>query len=338
MAKRLERGVFHTDTPVRIESYAAVVGEKEGEGPLGECFDEVVSDSHFGMDTWEQAETRFQQEAIGIALHKAGLQKEDIGVICAGDLINQCIGSAYSVRELDIPFLGLYGACSTMAEGLLISTVMTDCGITEHAAAVTSSHFSTAERQFRFPLSYGGQRTPTSQWTCTASGAVILSKNSGDITVSGGCIGKIADLDITDINNMGSAMAPAAADTIMRYLSATVTSPADYDFIVTGDLGVVGSKLLIDILLKQGVDITAQHRDCGAMIFDIEKQDMHCGGSGCGCGASVLCGHFLPMLERGEAKNIIFAATGALMSPMSLQQGESIPSISHLVHLRKEQL
>ena len=318
MAERIARGVFRTDTPVRIRSYAAVVGEKEGEGPLGECFDEVITDSHFGKNTWEQAETQFQLEAVGLALRKAGLQREDIDVICAGDLINQCIGSAYSVRELAVPFLGLYGACSTMAEGLLIASVLTDSGIAEQAAAVTSSHFSTAERQFRFPLSY-------------------VSRDSGNIGVVGGCIGKIADLEITDINNMGSAMAPAAADTIMRYLSATGTVPDDYDYIVTSDLGVVGSELLRDFLLKQGVDITAQHRDCGAMIFDVEKQDMHCGGSGCGCGASVLCGNFLPMLERGEAQNILFAATGALMSPMSLQQGESIPSISHLVHLRKEQ-
>ena len=223
-----------------------------------------------------------------------------------------------------------------MAEGLLISSILTDCGIARHAAAVTSSHFSTAERQFRFPLSYGGQRTPTAQWTCTASGAVILSRESGSVGIVGGCIGKVADLDVTDINNMGSAMAPAAADTIMRYLAATETTPADYDYIVTGDLGIVGSQLLLDFLMKQGIDISAQHKDCGAMIFDPQQQDTHCGGSGCGCSASVLCGHFIPMLQRREAKNILFAATGALMSPMSLQQGESIPAISHLVHLRKE--
>lgn len=336
MAKRIARGVFLTEAEVSVESFAAVAGEKEGQGPLGSCFDKVVSDSHFGRETWEQAETQFQIEAVNTALRKAKLVTEDIDLICAGDLINQCIGSAYSVRETEIPFFGLYGACSTMAEGLLIAAVMTDCGIAEHAAAVTSSHFSTAERQFRFPLSYGGQRTPTAQWTCTASGAVILARNSGGIKVAGGCIGKIADLNVTDINNMGSAMAPAAADTIMRYLSATGTSPRDYDHIVTGDLGIVGSRLLLDFLSKQGTDISVQHRDCGAMIFDRDSQDTHCGGSGCGCGASVLCGHFLPMLERGEARNILFAATGALMSPMSLQQGESIPSVAHLVHLRKE--
>ncbi len=336
MAKRIARGVFLTEAEVSVESFAAVAGEKEGQGPLGSCFDKVVSDSHFGRETWEQAETQFQIEAVNTALRKAKLVTEDIDLICAGDLINQCIGSAYSVRETEIPFFGLYGACSTMAEGLLIAAVMTDCGIAEHAAAVTSSHFSTAERQFRFPLSYGGQRTPTAQWTCTASGAVILARNSGGIRVAGGCIGKIADLNVTDINNMGSAMAPAAADTIMRYLSATGTCPRDYDHIVTGDLGIVGSRLLLDFLSKQGTDISVQHRDCGAMIFDRDRQDTHCGGSGCGCGASVLCGHFLPMLERGEARNILFAATGALMSPMSLQQGESIPSVAHLVHLRKE--
>ncbi len=336
MAERIARGVFRTETPVRIQSCASVVSEKEGDGPLGSCFDKIITDSHFGKDTWEQAETQFQLEAVRLALEKADLSKEELDVICAGDLINQCIGSAYSVRELAVPFLGLYGACSTMAEGLLISSILTDCGIARHAAAVTSSHFSTAERQFRFPLSYGGQRTPTAQWTCTASGAVILSRESGSVGVVGGCIGKIADLDVTDINNMGSAMAPAAADTIMRYLSATETTPADYDYIVTGDLGIVGSQLLLDFLMKQGIDISAQHKDCGAMIFDPQQQDTHCGGSGCGCSASVLCGHFIPMLQRREAEDILFAATGALMSPMSLQQGESIPAISHLVHLRKE--
>ena len=336
MAERIARGVFRTEAPVTVESYAAVVGEKEGQGPLGSCFDEVISDSHFGEDTWEQAETRFQLEAVGLALGKARLCKDDIDIICAGDLINQCIGSAYSVRELAMPFLGLYGACSTIAEGLIIAALLADSGAALRTAAVTSSHFSTAERQFRYPLSYGGQRTPTAQWTCTASGAVILSQGKGSIRVAGGCIGKIADLDVTDINNMGSAMAPAAADSIMRYLSAAGTSPEDYNCIVTGDLGTVGSRLLLDILLKQGVDITKQHRDCGAMIFDPQQQDTPCGGSGCGCGASGLCGHFLPMLENGEAHDILFAATGALMSPMSLQQGESIPSISHLVHLRKD--
>lgn len=335
MAKYLSQGVFTLDSPVKIESYASVAGEKEGQGPLGECFDEIVTDSHFGQKTWEQAESKFQLEAVSLAVRKKNLTKEDIDVICAGDLINQCTGSSYGLRELSIPFLGLYGACSTMAEGLIVSSLTIESGISKRSVAVTSSHFSTAERQFRAPLSYGGQRTPTSQWTCTASGAVILS-DSGNMRISGGCIGKIADMGITDITNMGSAMAPSASATIQRYLQATGTSPDDYDCIVTGDLGVVGSTLLVELLQKQGIDISGKHKDCGRLIFDNDTQDTHCGGSGCGCSASVLCGHFLPMLERNEIKNMLFIATGALMSTMSVQQGESIPSVSHLVHIRRD--
>lgn len=332
MSRSVSRGVFQFDTSPKIRSFAAVVGEKESQGPLGFCFDEIVSDAHFGCKTWEQAESRFQQEAVSLALRKSEMVKEDVDIICAGDLINQCTCSSYGLRELEIPFLGLYGACSTMAESLLTASLLVDSNAAGCAAAVTSSHFSTAERQFRTPLSYGGQRTPTAQWTCTASGAVIVS-NKGTVTVEGGCIGKITDMGITDITDMGSAMAPAAAETIRRYLTATGTSPSDYDLIITGDLGTLGSKLLIEFLMKQDIDISVQHRDCGEMIFDSETQDTHCGGSGCGCSASVLCGYFLPMLSRGEVKNVLFAATGALMSTMSVQQGETIPTISHLVHL-----
>ncbi len=334
MAEMLERGVFKLESPVFIEGFASVAGSKEGKGPLGNCFDEVIEDSHFGMDTWEKAESRFQLEAVTLAIRKAQLHNEDIDAICAGDLINQCTGSTYGLRELGIPFLGLYGACSTMAEGLLLSSLLVSSGAVKRAAAATSSHFSTAERQFRFPLSYGGQRTPTSQWTCTASGAVILSDSSGKCGITGGCIGKITDMGVNDINNMGSAMAPAAADTIKRYLRASGTSPEDYDYIVTGDLGTVGSTLVKELLYNDGIDISVQHRDCGVLIFDCDAQDTHCGGSGCGCSASVLCGYFLPMLERDEARNILFAATGALMSPMTLQQGETIPAISHLVDIK----
>ncbi len=332
MAVSLSRGVFRTDTPVKIESFASVAGAKEGEGPLGEYFDEIIEDSHFGQPTWEKAESRFQLEAVSLAVRKAGLVKEDIDVICSGDLIDQCIGSTYGLKELSIPYLGLYGACSTMAEGMLTATLIIASGAAERTAAVTSSHFSTAERQFRFPLSYGGQRTPTSQWTCTASGAVILS-GRGELAVAGGCIGKITDMGISDINNMGSAMAPAAAETISRYLTATGTSPEDYDYIITGDLGTTGSVLLNEIMQRQGTDISSQHRDCGAMIFDSEAQGTGCGGSGCGCSASVLCGYFLPELIKKKGQ-ILFAATGALMSPLSLQQGGNVPSISHLVHIR----
>lgn len=334
MAEYIADGVFRYASPPKIEAYASVVGQKEGEGPLGKCFDEVVHDDHFEEPTWEKAESRFQLEAAALALKKGSLTKEEVGLICAGDLINQCTGSAYGLKGLGISFLGLYGACSTMAEGLLITSNFIESGAVKRAAAVTSSHFSTAERQFRYPLSYGGQRTPTSQWTCTASGAVILS-DKGRAEITGGCIGKIIDMGVTDITNMGAAMAPAAADTIIRYLTATGTSPSDYDRIITGDLGTVGSTLLNELMEKNGTDISAVHSDCGSMIFDNDSQDTHCGGSGCGCSASVLCGYFLPAIERGELNSVLFAATGALMSPMSLQQGESIPAISHLVHIER---
>ncbi len=334
MAEFIDKGVFILDKTAKIEGYGSVAGLKEKQGPLGGCFDEIIEDSHFGKQTWEQAESQFQLEALSIAVRKSKLTKEDIDVVLSGDLINQCIGSTYGLRELEIPFLGIYGACSTIAEGLLLSSVILDSGAARRSAAVTSSHFSTAERQFRSPLSYGGQRTPTSQWTCTASGAVILS-DKGKCAVTGGCIGKIADMGISDITNMGSAMAPAAAETIRRYFKATNTVPSDYDYIITGDLGTVGSTLVNELLINYGYDISKNHRDCGTMIFNNDEQDTHCGGSGCGCSASVLCGYFLPMLESGEISNILFIATGALMSPMSLQQGESIPSIAHLVQIRR---
>ena len=328
--------VFFADPP-RIISGGTIVGDVEAKGPLGSYFDIALEDDTWGEGTWEKAERKMFEHAVRTAVEKGGLTPMQVDILLGGDLLNQIISANFAARELEIPFLGLYGACSTMAEGLLISSLLIDSGAAKRITAVTSSHFSTAERQFRFPLSYGGQRTPTSQWTCTGSGAVILSEVSGKDapTVAGGCIGKIADLDVSDINNMGSAMAPAAAETIRRYLTATKTSPNDYDLIVTGDLGTVGSKLVIDILARQNIDISIQHRDCGAMIFDCDAQDTHCGGSGCGCSASVLCGHFLPMLQSGEVRSMLFIATGALMSPMSVQQGESIPSIAHLVHFTR---
>lgn len=335
MSKKIDTGVFLTENHPRIISFSSVVGSKEGQGPLGGCFDEVIEDSHFGEDTWEKAESKFQLEAVCNAIKKGNFVKEDFDAVFSGDLINQCTGSTFGLRNLEIPFFGIFGACSTMAEGLLLSAIAVESGAVKRAVAVTSSHFSTAERQFRFPLSYGGQRTPTSQWTCTASGAVTVSgTDRSGIEIAGGCIGKITDLGITDANNMGSAMAPAAAETIMRYLNATGTTPGDYDYIITGDLGLVGSQLLIDFVMKQGIDISRVHKDCGSMMFDPDKQDTHCGGSGCGCSASILCGYFLPRLAAGKIKNILFAATGALMSPLICQQGESIPSISHLVHIR----
>lgn len=336
MAKKIGTGTYLLEHTPSAAAFAAIVGQMEGGGPLGACFDYVEQDSHFGKDSWEQAESELQRRTVEAALKKGGLTPKDADLILAGDLINQCTGTTYGLRGLGIPLLGLYGACSTMAEGLALGGILMDGGIARHIVAATSSHFSTAERQFRFPLSYGGQRTPTAQWTCTASGAVVLAPCGDPPYLRAVTVGRIVDYGITDANNMGAAMAPAAADTILRFLGDTGAAPGDFDAIVTGDLGIVGSRLLCTLMEKEGVDITRQHRDCGAIIFDPEQQDTHAGGSGCGCSASVLCGHFLPRLRTGEIRNILFAATGALMSPTSSQQGESIPGISHLIHLSAE--
>lgn len=335
MAYAIGRGVFRFQKPVCVIGSAAIAGKKEGEGPMSACFDRICTDSYFGENTWEQAEGTLQKETVSLAITKAALMPEQIDGILAGDLVNQCTSSSYGLRALALPFLGIYGACSTMAEGLLLASILTESGVGTYFAAATSSHFSTAERQFRFPLSYGSQRTPTAQWTCTASGAAILSsEDKPDVPhITGGCIGMITDLGVTDANNMGAAMAPAAADTFVRWFQASGTKPSDYDAIITGDLGMIGSELFCDLLMKQGYDAVGIHQDCGVKMFDPETQDTHAGGSGCGCGGSLLCGHFLPQMERGTFQRILFAATGALLSPMLVQQGESIPSICHLVEI-----
>ena len=336
MANFIGQGVFRCSHPTPILATAAIAGEKEGQGPMSACFDRICSDSYFGQTTWEQAEGALQRETVSLAIEKAGLQPEQLDGILAGDLVNQCTSSSYGLRGLEVPFLGIYGACSTMSEGLLLASLLADSGAGRHFIAATSSHFSTAERQFRFPLSYGAQRTPTAQWTCTASGAAVLAATAETKTpcITGGCIGRIQDLGVTDANNMGAAMAPAAADTYIRWFQASGTSPADYDAIVTGDLGIIGSNLFCDLLMKQGYDAAGIHQDCGAKMFDPETQDTHAGGSGCGCAGSLFCGHFYRQLETGTFRRILFAATGALLSPMLIQQGESIPSISHLVEVQ----
>ena len=330
--KRIGKTVLETENSPTVVSYASVVGKKEAEGPLGSCFDQTLSDSYLGMKSWEKAEAQLQCEAVNLAIAKGGFTPEEIDLIFAGDLLNQCISSTFGARSLNIPFLGQYGACSTMAQTLMMASIMVDCGMAEKAAAVTSSHFCTAERQFRLPLEYGSQRTPTAQWTATASGSVIVGKG-GQIKITRVAPGKIVDLGIKDTANMGAAMAPAAATTIFEFLQDTNTTPKDYDCIYTGDLGVVGSELLCKILLENNVDIKEHHKDCGVMMFDIEGQDAHAGASGCGCSASVLCGHILKEMEKGQLHHVLFCATGALMSSTSSQQGESIPGICHAVEL-----
>ena len=336
MAKKISRNTFIMESSPSIHSYASIVGKMESEGPLGSYFDECVEDGYLGQSTWEKGESELVKRALALAIKKGGLSTHDIDYMFAGDLLNQCIGSTYGLRDFEIPLLGIYGACSTMSEGLVLSSLMTDSGIGGKVAAVTSSHFCPAERQFRFPLSYGGVRTPTAQWTCTASGAVIVSEKASAPFIRAVTIGKIVDLGVTDANNMGAAMAPAAAYVIKQFLDDTAMQPSDFDAIITGDLGLVGSELLIELLQNENIDISKQHKDCGLMMFDRESQDVHAGGSGCGCSASVLCGYFLDKVKNGTLKNILFCATGALMSTTASQQGESIPSISHAVFISHE--
>lgn len=322
--------------PPSIISSAAIGGKMEHEGPMGEYFDKINDDPYFSTDTFEQGEAQLQKQAVAHALKKANLKEEDIGVLFGGDLLNQCIGTTYGVREYAMPFLGIYGACSTMSEGLLLSSVFVDGGTVGKAMAVTSSHFCTAERQYRFPLNYGGQRTPTAQWTATAGGALVVSGQENPPYVRACTIGKITDLGVTDANNMGAAMAPAAFSTISEFFADTGLAPSDFDYVVTGDLGKVGSRVLCELFERENINIRDNHKDCGLMLYDFDNQDIHAGGSGCGCAASLLCGYFIPQLRAGAIRNILFAATGALMSPTINQQGETIPGISHLVWLSHE--
>lgn len=352
MIKKIgERTLTFTEKP-RIIGFGSAVGKKEGEGPLAKWFDKIYNDTTMGGETWEKAEASLQKKAVLLAFESAGVQQSDIDAVFAGDLLNQCISSSYGLRDLGIPFLGQYGACSTMAQTLAVASIFVESGAADIAAAVTSSHFCSAERQFRYPLQYGGQRAPTAQWTVTGAGsAIVASLENGEFKsqneklietngnlkkqtgVSDVCIGKIVDMGITDANNMGAAMAGAAADTIYRYLTDTNTSPDDYDMIVTGDLGKIGTSLLYELLKKEGIDIEKKHNDCGLLIFDCESQEVCSGGSGCGCSASVLCSYILKRMRKREINSVLFAATGALMSPTIVQQGESIPGIAHLIHL-----
>ena len=316
--------------PPTLAAWANVAGKKEGEGPLADTFDYIDGDDTFGESTWEKSESAMQKQALGLALNKAGQAASALDWIFAGDLLNQCIGSSFAARGQQIPFFGLYGACSTMGEGLALASMTLDGGFGEWAAVTASSHFCSAERQYRTPLEYGGQRTPTAQWTATAAGAAVLAREGPGPYITHVTVGKIVDKGITDTNNMGAAMAPAAHATITAHFQDTGRSPSSYDMIFTGDLGVLGSELLIELLRQDGIQMK-NHADCGAMIFDVKNQDVHCGGSGCGCCASVLTGHILNNVKAGKWKNILFCPTGALHSPTSAFQGESIPGICHAI-------
>lgn len=336
MPKRIGHYTLKTENNPNIEEFASVCGKKESEGPFGKYFDKIFEDTSLGESSWEKSESKLQLEAVQEVLKKSKLDASQIDYIFAGDLLNQCTSSTFGLMKLGIPFIGQYGACSTMAQTLAMASIMVDSGAAERCIAVTSSHFCSAERQFRFPLEYGGQRAPTAQWTVTGSGAIVMSSSNkeNNIYVDHITIGRITDLGIKDQTNMGAAMAPAAARTLKDFLSDTSTKAEDYDLILTGDLGEVGKKLLQELLKKDGIELSENYNDCGLMIYYKDEQDVHSGGSGCGCSAGMLCSYILNRMKKGDLKNILFMATGALMSLTSAQQGDSIPGIAHLINIK----
>lgn len=321
------------DKPVIIAGNAGVVGKKEGEGPLAQDFDAIFEDTTMGQQSYELAESAMLHDAIIRAMSSAQVSPSEVDFILSGDLLDQCMGSAFAIKDLEVASIGLFGACSTMALSLSVGSMLVDGGA-HCVVAATSSHFCSSERQFRFPLEYGGQRPPTAQWTVTGAGSAVLKKSGSGIKIKAVQIGTITDLGITDANNMGAAMAPAAARTIYDFLKDTGTSPQDYDLILTGDLGFTGSELLYELLEKEHkIKLKGYHNDCGLMIYDLKKQDVNSGGSGCGCSGSVLCSHILKRMKKGSLKKVLFVATGALMSPTSNKQGNAIPGIAHAVLL-----
>lgn len=317
------------EKPVYVESWASVVGKKEGEGPLAPFFDEIETDDQLGQDNWEEAESMLQQKAARLAIKKAGCCPEDIRIIFAGDLLAQSIASSFGIGELERPMYGVFGACSTMGEALSLGAITVSAGHGERVLAVTSSHFATAEKEFRFPLGYGNQRPLSASWTVTGSGACVLNRKKGRVKITGLTIGKVVDYGLKDSQNMGACMAPAAADTIAQNLKDFGRNVEDYDRIITGDLGYIGQSILFDLAKGKGHDIRKQHMDCGMTIFDQETQDTHAGGSGCGCAAVTLSAFILPKIEKGEWKRVLFVPTGALMSTVSFNEGASVPGIAH---------
>ena len=335
MSNKKGKQSFILPQPPVISAWASVAGKKEKEGPLFKEFDMTSEDTYFGQSTWEQGEKRMQQLALELLANKAGLLKVEFDLVFSGDLLNQCIGSSFSLRNTGIPHLGLYGACSTMAESLLLSSMAVGGNFVENAVAMTSSHFASSERQYRFPLGYGGQRSSTAQWTVTGAGAAFLKSSGRGPRITGCTVGTVTDLGIKDANNMGAAMAPAAFSTIKQHFEDMHTSDSDFDLIVTGDLGQIGKEVLLSLAQREGLSLGGKLTDCGTMVFDLEKQDVHAGGSGCGCSAITLCGHLLNRMQSGKLKKILFCGTGALLSPTSTQQGLPIPGVCHAVVIEK---
>ncbi len=333
MNKHIGKQTVELSSPPFIINTASIVGKKEGDGPLAEYFDVILEDDKFGESSWEKAESKLQKETSILAIEKAGLTPNDINYAFAGDLLNQCVGASYGMRDMEIPFFGLFGACSTMTESMSLGSMLISGNFADYVLCSTSSHFCSAEKQFRNPLEYGGQRTPSAQWTVTGAGSVILAKNGNGPRITQITTGKVIDMGITDANNMGAAMAPAAIDTLITHFEDTGKKPTDYDLIITGDLGIVGSQILCKLMMEEGYNISDIHVDCGKIIFNIDEQDVHCGGSGCGCCGSVFSGYIYKEMKKGTFKKILLMATGALMNTMSIQQGESIPSIAHAISI-----
>ncbi|MBQ7330965.1 MAG: stage V sporulation protein AD [Oscillospiraceae bacterium] len=328
--KRGKQSFVLPQLPV-ITGWASVAGKKESEGPLADYFDITSKDTYFGQKSWELAEKQLQKLALDTLLKKLNMQRQEIGAVFSGDLLNQCIGSSYPLRNTGIPHAGLYGACSTMAESLMMASMCVSGGFSDKVVAMTSSHFASSERQYRFPLGYGGQRTPTAQWTVTGAGAAMVCSAGKGPRIESCTMGAITDLGIKDANNMGAAMAPAAWSTIKAHFEDLKVGPEDFDLIVTGDLGQLGKDLLMELAGKDGVNLGGKLTDCGTLVFDQTIQDVHCGGSGCGCSAITLCGYLLNQLNRGKLQKILFCGTGALLSPTSTQQGLPIPAVCHAV-------
>ena len=328
--KRGKQSFLLPTKPV-IAGWASVAGKKESEGPLHKYFDITCQDTYFGQKTWEQAEKQMQKMALERLLTKCGMEKEQIGLVFSGDLLNQCIGSSFSLNNTGIPHAGLYGACSTMAESLMMAAMTVDGGYSDHVIAMTSSHFAGSERQYRFPLGYGGQRTPTSQWTVTGSGATLVCSHGTGPRIESCTFGTVRELGVKDANNMGAAMAPAAYHTIRTHLDDLNLKAEYYDLIVTGDLGQTGKELLLELARQDGLTLAGRLTDCGTLIFDADRQDVHSGGSGCGCSAVTLCGYLLSKVQSGKYGRILFCGTGALLSPTSTQQGLPIPGVCHAV-------
>ncbi len=329
--KKMGQQTIRFPLPPKIISAYSIVGPKEGEGPLKDWFDEILEDDMIKEKTWEKAESKMLRSAINASLKNCQKTPEDIDFLLSGDLLNQLMSASYTARDLGIPFYGLYGACSTMTESLSLASMLIDGGFADHVIAATSSHFSTAERQYRFPLEHGNQKPPTAQWTVTGSGALVLASQGAGPVITHITAGKVVDFGVTDANNMGAAMAPAAVDTIAIHFSDTGRSPDFYDLILTGDLGQLGKQIAKDLLTEKGFNVESVYNDCGVMIFDSINQDTHCGGSGCGCSASVFCGNIYKRMMKKELKNVLLVSTGALLSTISTQQGESIPGIAHAV-------